>query len=225
MAALERLDDALWVAAAPQTFLGMHLGTRMTIVRRADGGLVVHSPIALDDGLRGEVEAIGPVRRVIAPNLYHHLYAGQWAAAFPDVRLVGPKKLADKREDLKLDAFLGETPDVGWQGTLDQVRISGCMLQETVFFHPPSRTLISADFVENFESSPHWPTRMYLKASGVHGKPGVSRPIRWMFRDRDQAKTAIERVLSWNFERIVLAHGNPIAERGPEIVRESYAWL
>jgi hypothetical protein len=225
MAALERLDEALWVAAAPQTFLGMHLGTRMTIVRRGDGGLVVHSPIALDDALRGEVEAIGPVRCVIAPNLYHHLYAGQWATAFPDVRLVGPKALADKRKDLKLDAFLETAPDAGWQGTLEQVRIAGCMLHETVFFHAPSRTLISSDFVENFETSPHWLTRQYLKLADVHGKPGVSRPIRWMFRDREQAKAAIETVLLWDFERIVLGHGNVIEARGPQVVRESYAWL
>ncbi|HET6583955.1 MAG TPA: DUF4336 domain-containing protein [Nannocystaceae bacterium] len=222
---LERLDDALWVAAAPQTFLGMHLGTRMTIVRRDDGGLVVHSPIALDDRLRGEVDALGPVRCVIAPSLFHHLYVGEWIAAFPDVRLVGPKKLADKREDLKLDATLAETPDPAWQGTLDQVRIRGCMLQETVFFHPPSRTLISADLIENFESSPHWPTRMYLKMSGVHGKPGVSRPVRWTFRDHEQAKLAIERVLLWDFQRLVLAHGNVIEAHGPQVVRESYAWL
>ena len=46
---LERIDDALWVAAAPQTFLGLHLGTRMTIVQGRDGGAIVHSPIAERD--------------------------------------------------------------------------------------------------------------------------------------------------------------------------------
>jgi hypothetical protein len=45
---LVQLDDALWVATAPLSFLGLHFGTRMTIVRRADGGLIVHSPIVLE---------------------------------------------------------------------------------------------------------------------------------------------------------------------------------
>ena len=97
----------------------------MTIVRRPDGGLVVHSPIALDDAMRGEVDAIGPVRCVIAPNLYHHLHAGTWAAAFPEARLVGPEGLEKKREDLQLAAFLEDEPDAGWAGTLEQVRVHG----------------------------------------------------------------------------------------------------
>jgi hypothetical protein len=225
MAVLERIDDALWVAAAPQTFLGMHLGTRMTIVRRPDGALVVHSPIALHDALRGEVDDLGPVRCVIAPNLYHHLYAGEWAAAFAGARLVGPRGLEKKRPDLQLAAFLEDAVDEGWAGTLEQVRVRGCMLRETVFFHPASRSLVSSDLVENFGTSPHWPTRWYLKAAGVHCKPGVSRPIRWMYRDREKARADIERVLAWEFDRMVLAHGDVVPERAREIVRESYSWL
>jgi hypothetical protein len=225
MSALERLDEALWVAAAPQSFLGMHLGTRMTIVRRPDGGVIVHSPIALDDAVRGEVDAIGPVRAVIAPNVYHHLYAGDWAAAYPEARLVAPKGLEKKRPDLKLAAFLEDEPDESWAGTLSQVRVQGTLLKETVFFHAPSRALISSDLLENFESSPHWPTRMYLKVSGIHGKPGVGRMLRVMYRDHDKVRASIERVLAWDFDRIVLAHGELVAERGPQVVRDSYQWL
>lgn len=222
---LERLDDALWVAAAPQTFLGLHLGTRMTIVRGRDGGAIVHSPIALTDELRGAVEAIGPVRSIIAPNAFHHLHAGGWAAAYPDARLVGAPRLAKKRPDLRLAATLKDTVDPGWADTLAQVCVRGCILQETVFFHEASRTLVSSDLVENFGSSSHWPTRMYLKASGIHGKPGVGRSLRWMYRDREAAKAALERVLAWDFDRMVLAHGDVVAERGRDVLRESFAWL
>jgi hypothetical protein len=225
MAALERLDEALWVAAAPQTFLGFHLGTRMTIVRRPDGGLIVHSPLALSDALRGETDALGPVRCVIAPNVYHHLYAGQWTAAYPDARLVAPKGLEKKREDLRIAAFLEDEPDECWADTLSQVRVQGTLLKETVFFHAPSRTLISSDLLENFDSSPHWPTRMYLKVGGIHGKPGVSRVLRVMYRDHEKVRAALERVLAWDFDRIVLGHGNVIADHGPQVLRESYAWL
>lgn len=225
MAMLEQLDANLWVAARPQTFLGLHVGTRMTIVRGDDGGLVVHSPIALDDALRGEVEALGPVRCVIAPNAYHHLYAGAWAAGFAGVRLVGPERLATKRKDLRFDAFLDERPDAAWAGTLEQVRLRGCALHETVFFHRPSRTVISSDLVENFETSPHWGTRLYLKVCGIHGKPGVSRIMKPLFRDRAAARASLEQILAWDFERLVLAHGNLVTARAPDVVRESYAWL
>jgi len=225
MSALQRLDDAIWVAAAPQRFLGLHLGTRMTLVRRPDGGLIVHSPIRLDDALRGEVEALGPVRCVIAPNRYHHLYAGEWAAAFPDARLVGAQGLEKKRKDLRFAAMLGDEPDACWADTLQQVVVRGSLLGETVFFHAPSRTLVSADLVENFTTSDHWPTRWYLKASGIHGKPGVGITLRPMYRDHAQTRAALERVLAWDFDRIVLAHGDVIETNGPEVLRESYSWL
>ena len=94
-----------------------------------------------------------------------------------------------------------------------------------MFFHAPSRTLISSDLLENFETSPHWPTRIYLKIGGIHGKPGVSRLLRVMYRDHDKVRAALERVLAWDFDRIVLAHGDVLAERGPQVLRESYSWL
>ena len=43
--------------------------------------------------------------------------------------------------------------------------------------------------------------------------------------DREAAKGALERVLAWDFDRIVLAHGDVVAERGRDVLRESFAWL
>jgi hypothetical protein len=222
---LVQLDEALWVAAAPLRFLGLHLGTRMTIVRRDDGGLIVHSPIALDDALRGEVEALGPVRCIIAPNLYHHLYAGDWAAAFPEARLVGARGVDKKRKDLRFDATILDAPDPGFAGTLQPVHMRGCLLHETVFFHARSRTLVSSDLVENFATSDHWATRWYLEVSGIHGQPGVGLTLRPLYWARIRARAALDRVLAWDFDRIVLAHGDVIEHHGPEVLRASFSWL
>jgi hypothetical protein len=225
VAVLVQLSDAIWVAAASQSFLGLRLGTRMTLVRRADGGVIVHSPIRLDEALRGEIEAIGPVRCVIAPNLYPHLYAGDWAAAFPGARLVGVRGLDRKRKDLRFDAMVGERPDPGFAGTLQHILVRGSLLRETVFFHAPTRTLVCSDLVENFATSDHWPTRWYLEVSGLHGQPGVGVTIRPMYCDRARARAAIERVLTWDIDRIVLAHGDVIETDGREVLRASYSWL
>jgi hypothetical protein len=48
---LEPLAKDVWVEGAPLSFFGIHLGTRMTVVRLANGDVVVHSPIRLDDAL------------------------------------------------------------------------------------------------------------------------------------------------------------------------------
>jgi hypothetical protein len=71
---LREIDTGIWAAEAPQRFLGADVGTRMTVIRLADGSLFVHSPIHLDDEIRASVDRLGPVRHVVAPNRYHHLY-------------------------------------------------------------------------------------------------------------------------------------------------------
>ena len=225
MSTLVQLADGLWVAAASQRFLGLHLGTRMTIVRRRDGGLIVHSPIRLDDELRGEVEGIGEVRCVIAPNLYHHLYAGDWTSAYPEARLLGPRGLDAKRKDLSFAATFGDAADEGFAGTLQHIEVGGTLLRETVFYHAASRTLVSSDLVENFETSPHWPTRWYLEVSGLHGQPGVGITLRPLYYARARVRSALDRILACPFDRMILAHGDVIETNARDIVYASFSWL
>jgi len=92
--ALERLDDGLWVAAAPQTLLGIHLWTRMTVVRLSGGGLLLHSVVPMTGALRSEVEALGTVQHIVLPDLYHHLHVGPWTLAFPKARVHAPPGMA-----------------------------------------------------------------------------------------------------------------------------------
>ncbi|HET6415600.1 MAG TPA: DUF4336 domain-containing protein [Polyangiales bacterium] len=222
---MQQLAAGIWSQSAPQSFYGLHVGTRMTVVQLGDGQLLVHSPLAMTPDLKAEVDALGPVRHIIAPNIYHHLYAGDWKAAYPGALLHGARGLAKRRKDLVIDRELaGETfPD--WREQLDTALLEGTMLNEMVFLHRPSRSLIVADLIENFETSPHWPTRAYLKLGGIHGKPGLSRPLRMIFRDKKRARRALDRILSWDFDRIVLAHGDILESGGNETLREAYTWL
>ena len=223
--ALTPLADELWCARLHHTFMGLHLGTRMTVIRLPDHKLWVHSPIALDPGLRAEVEALGKVAHVVAPSLYHHCYAGEWKQTFPAALLWGAPGLSTKRKNLTFDATLGEVADPAWAELIDQVPLRGCMLGETVFFHRPTRSIVSSDLIQNFETSSHFATRLYLKAAGIHGKPGVSRMLKLIYRDRAAARASIERMLAWEFERIVLAHGEPIQRDAKETVRSAFGWL
>lgn len=209
----------------PNSFMGLHLGTRMTIVRLSDGSLFVHSPIKLDDDLKRQVDALGPVGHIVAPSLYHHLFFGGFAAAYPEAKTHGAAGLEKKRNDLTFDATLDEALDPSWRDDLSASKIDGCAFGETVFFHNPSRTMLTADIVENFETSDHRATRWYLKAAGIHGKPGVSRLLRVMFRDKAKSRRAIDQAIEWNPERITLAHGKPIVTNARETLRESYDWL
>lgn len=223
--ALESVAPDVWVASMANSFMGLQMGTRMTVVRLTDGSLFVYSPIRLDPDLRRDLDAIGPVRHIVAPSLYHHLFAGTFAAAYPNARTHAAPGLQKKRKDLAFDAVLGDELDPAWRSCLSSLPLDGCAFREVLFFHEPSRTLISADLVENFVASDHWPTRMYLKAAGIYGKCGVSGLIKLMFRDKAASRRAVDRAIDWNPERITLAHGEPVLEHGQEVLRDAYDWL
>ncbi|HVP62688.1 MAG TPA: DUF4336 domain-containing protein [Myxococcaceae bacterium] len=225
MSELIQHADGLWSASAPHRFLGLHLGTRMTVLRLPGGGLWLDSVVAVDDLLADQIQALGPVAHIVVPNLYHHVYVSDAIERWPTARVHAPAAMRRKRPGLRIDAELSETPDPDWGGVLVPVHVDGSMLDETVFVHRPSRTLICSDLVENFDTSPHLPTRLYLRAAGLHGRVGWSRFLRLVYRDRPATRRSLERLLGLDFDRVILAHGRVLEHGGPAAVREGYRWL
>jgi len=225
MSELVQHADGLWSVAADHRWLGLHLGTRMTVLRLPGGELWLHSVVAIDDLLADEIQALGPVRHIVIPNLYHHVYVADAIGRWPAARVHAPAAMRRKRPELRIDADLSGTPDPDWCGVLSPLHIDGALLDETVFVHGPSRTLIASDLVENFETSAHLGTRLYLKAAGVHGHVGWSRFLRPVYRDRPAARRSIDRLLELDFDRIVLAHGRVLERGGHAAVREAFRWL
>src|SRR5258708_1215635 len=161
---LSELSTNIWVTERPQRFYGLEVGTRMTVIRLADGSLLLHSPVELDAELRRELEAIGRVRFAVAPNRVHHLYAGEVAKAYPGARLwVGPG-LERKRPDLVFAGVLGDEAPAEWKDEVDQTFFRGRPYEnEVVFFHRASRTLIMCDLAFNFGPRAAAPTRLLMR--------------------------------------------------------------
>src|SRR5512139_2579154 len=124
-APLRQLAEDIWVAERPQRFYGLEVGTRMTVIRLADGSLLLHSPVSLDPNLRRELDAIGRVRFAVAPNRVHHLYAGEVRAAYPEARLWVAPGLDRKRPDLVFVGVLGDDAPAEWRTEVDQVFFRG----------------------------------------------------------------------------------------------------
>ena len=87
MDALTQLAPDLWVATRPLPLVVGDIGTRMTVIRLRDGSLFLHSPVKLDAETRAALDAIGPVRAVVAPSLVHHFYVGDYGTAYPQATL------------------------------------------------------------------------------------------------------------------------------------------
>jgi hypothetical protein len=220
------LAKDLWVADRPQTFYGLPVGTRMTVIRLSGGRLLLHSPVALDEGLRAELDALGRVRYVVAPNRVHHLYAGEVAKVYPEARLwVGPG-LERKRPDLRFEAVLGDDAPEEWRDEVQQTFFRGRPYEnEVTFFHRASRTLILCDLAFNFGPRAAAPTRLLMKLIRSYGRFGPSRLDPFLIRDRVAARQSLERILAWDFDRVVVAHGEILESGGRKALREGYAWL
>jgi len=225
-APLVRLADDLWVAERPQTFYGLPVGTRMNVIRLAGARLLLHAPVALDPGLRAELDRIGEVRYAVAPNRVHHLYAGRVAEAYPGARLWIAPGLERKRPDLVYEAILGDEPPAEWRDEVGQVFFRGRPYEnEVVFLHRASRTLLLCDLAFHFGPRTHPVTKLLMRLVRSYGRFGPSTLDPLLIRDRRAARESLERILAWDFDRVVVAHGEILEHGGREALREGYAWL
>ncbi len=225
MQTLIPVADQLWSVRAPQSFLGLHVGTQMTIVRLSGGGLLLHSPIKVSAELKAQIDRLGEVRYIVCPNLFHHLYGGDAKALWPQAALFGPEKLQRKRKDLQFDGTFSESLPASWQPDLVGITIGGSLLGETVLYHTPSKTLITVDLVENFSKHDHGPTRLYLKIGGLYGRVSWHRFMRFVYVGRRRARADVERILALPFERVMVAHGDNIERDARRVIRDGLSWL
>lgn len=217
---MNELDDDIWTREATHHFYGIEMGTRMTVVRLDNGDLWLHSPVPYDDAIRREVDRLGPVRHIVAPNRFHHVYVDDWVEAYPDADLWGAPGLPEKRTDLTFNHVLTKS-DPPWSDELAQQRVEGSqMLREVVFHHRASRTLISSDLFLNVHDPKSTFSTFYYWVNGVLGKPGISRMILFAYDDPAAARRSYRRLLDWDFERIVIAHGEIIDRNGPEVLQQ-----
>lgn len=224
IAPLEPFRDSIWTVTRPQTFWGLECGTRMTIVKLSDGGLFVHGPVALDAAMRASLSALGPVRAVASSSLFHHLYAGDWMKAYPDAIFCACPGLDKKRPDLAWDHTLGDEPHEIWAADLEQVYFSARFEREVVFFHRATRTLICLDALLNLAEHPKRTTRAVAMLI-ANTAPGKGYLERITVGNRSAARREANRILEWDIDGIILAHGGLVPRDGQRIFREAYAWL
>ncbi|WP_135503636.1 DUF4336 domain-containing protein [Roseovarius aestuariivivens] len=213
---LKPVADDLWIIdGAAVRVMGFPFPTRATVVRLRDGGLWVHSPTPLTEGLRREIEAEGPVAHLIAPNQFHFLYLNAWAAAFPEAAVWLSPGARDRaaRSGVTLpegEVLCGAGPETPWAGQIEQLLIKGSRWhKEVVFHHKASATTILTDLIQAFETE-KLPARCrpFVWLNGIDDSDGKTPPlIRWSFRDKNAMAGDLETVIGWGARRVILSHG------------------
>ncbi len=226
---LQPFGEEIWLAdGSIAVVAGFRFPTRMAVIRLADGGLFVWSPVKLSDDLKAAVDALGEVRWLIAPNSMHHLFVADWLAAYPAARLHATLGLRQKRPDLAFDSDLEDAPAPGWAGQIDQVLVRGNRITtEVVFFHRRSGTTIFTDLIQHF--GPTWFTGWRAVVARLDlmtaPEPEVPRKFRVAFVDRRAARLAVGKILAWPTRKVVMAHAPPVETDGQAFIARAFRWL
>lgn len=224
------IDSNLWVFNGGNvSFLSFPFSTRMTVARLSDGRLWVHSPIELSSSLQQQIDELGEVGYLVAPNHLHHLFIQQWQEQYPDALTYGTAQVIKKRQDLKFENCLAASSQLPWADDIDHLLFTGsAVMQESVFFHQASRTLIVTDLIENFAPQHFSPLqRNIAKVVGILA-PNGKMPLDWRLTfqfNKAEAKAHMARILAWQPQRIVMAHGEMIEQDADTFLRRSFNWL
>jgi hypothetical protein len=231
--ALKPVTENVWIVDGPEIRFGppglkMPFPTRMTILRLA-GGLFVHSPTELTAGLQAGVDALGAVRWIVGPNRIHYWWIPQWRDAFPaaDVFLA-PRIREQAGAHIDFDTLpLDRAGGYPWDGEIATLPVAGGYMTEVEFFHRASRTLILTDLIENFEPRKltFW-MRLLTWLGGVQDPHGsMPRDMRVSFSDKAQLRRAVETMIGWAPERVILAHGRWYETNGTAELERAFRWL
>ena len=226
---LKQFGDEVWTADGPDVVIvGFHYPTRMAAIRLSDGRLFIWSPIQLTDILRAEMDALGQVRHIIAPNSLHHLFLPEWKQAYPRAKVYAPPGLRKKREDIVFDADLGNASSPDWAKEIDQVLMQGNLITtEVVFFHVKSGTVLFTDLIQQLpaNSLSSWRALVAKLDLMVGPEPSVPRKFRVAFTNRRVARDSLERIFAWPAEKVLMAHGTPVEKDAPAFLRRAFGWL
>lgn len=202
------------------------LGARTIVVRLPDGTLWVHSPIALEPQWRDQLEALGKVAHVVAPNTFHFGHHAEWVSAYPEARFYALPDLPTPKGG-RFDELLEEEALAAWSEVIDQTILRGSRLyREAIFCHRSSGTLILTDLVMNMERPRSPWDRLARTIIGFPMGLGTTRLSRLlMVKDKAAARSALEKALSWKWERMSVAHGDIVEKDGPRQLRRLYSRL
>jgi hypothetical protein len=208
--------DTLWAAHHDLRMMpGVLLNCRMTVLRLADGGLLLHSPIPIDDPLAAQLEALGPVRHIVAPNKFHHLFLAAARERYPTATLWLAPGLHKKRPDLPATHLLlrDEPP---WHNELEPHFIAGApAMNELVFYHHPTRTLLVTDLLFHLTHTRGPLSPLLFRIMGTFHRFTVSRAVRLIaVRDKQALRASLAPLLTWPLERVIMAHGEIV--EGPD---------
>lgn len=223
MQPLQEFGPHIWIADGPVVkTAGFSFPTRMIVVKLSDGSVWINSPVQATREQMESVAALGPVKYLVAPSSLHVWRFEGWSGVYPQAELWIPPRTRIPNPSMHV---LGDDPPAAWSADLDQMVFRGsAILDEVYFHHRGSRTLIFNDFIQRYD-----PRNPFLRAlatlAGVRSG-GTPPDIRLSFTfGKAQGRESLRKLLSWDFDKVILAHGPCVTIDAKLFVQRAFRWL
>ncbi|KAH8830126.1 hypothetical protein DL96DRAFT_1591694 [Flagelloscypha sp. PMI_526] len=207
-------------------------GGRSTAIRLNNGSVWVLASTPLTIDTKATLDAMGPVKWIMAGDVGHYLFIAEFAKAYPDAKVIAVKDLVQKlqEKDVRVDGAYGSDPEGTMYGFEEEIQaryFSGFANKDVAWVHGPSKTLVVADLIFNLpgteqhsksKASSKVPLLGSLKPSG-----SVHKTFVYVGQDKVAMKRDVHAVAGWDFDRIIMCHGDVIETGGKAQWKEAYA--
>jgi hypothetical protein len=217
---LTRLDDNLLSVTGIMRMPPMgDVERRMTVVRLADGRLVVYSAIALSEAEMSRLENFGVPAYLIVPSDIHRMDVKVWKERYPSMTVVAPAGAREKvQEIVPVDVTSVDFGDPA----VEFVTVPGTGEREAALLVQTASgtTIVMNDLIFNLKNRPGL-SGWIFKAIGLTGdEPHVPAPVRLrQVKDKDALRAQLER---WshlpNLKRVIISHGSIIANEPARVL-------
>ncbi len=205
-------EDVHGVRGSLRMATGVVFPLRSTVVRLPGGELLLHSPIRFSEAEASAIDALGPVRYVVAPNGFHHLYARLALERWPGAQLAKSPALVAKRPDLAATHVLGQGAPPWAATALEALPIEGApAIGEFCFFHVPSGSLLLTDAAFNIAEPANLMSALVFRLGGTYKRFRQSRLFGMGIKDRAAAAASARRILERPIRRVIPCHGEVVA--------------
>jgi len=202
--------------------LGADLRRNVTVIALRSGELIIHSSGPFSEADVAAIGALGRPRWLLDGILRHDTFAKEGRAAFPEAEYLAPPGFSEV-VGFATDPIVPAPRE--WNGEVLALELDGApAAREVALLHVPSRTLILTELVFNFtDGQPLWTEFLLRVAVGGEHHPGMPRPVKAGVKDEAAFKASLRIVEGWDFDRIVVGHGDVIESGGKEKLRQALA--
>lgn len=215
-----QLADDVALLQFPWRAFGIDFQRNVTLLRLRDGRLIIHSTAPFESEDVSAIGRFGEPAWLVEATLLHDTFAKVGHAAFPELPYYAPADFG-QASGVATESLISPPPD--WTGEIEVLEIAGLRRpNEHAFFHRASRILVLADLLFHFPSdTTGWGRFFMQRIMRLPRLLGMSVLFRLMIRDQEAFARSMRQMLEWDFERIVVAHAEPVEKDAKIILIEA----